>query len=320
MRVFLLCLLAVGAIAKEADKNHSRRGAYLDASSSSAADIISSNAYPINNGYSSGVIGNGYGNGVYSNGVYGNGVYGNGVYGNGVIGNGVINNGYGSGIISNGYSNGIIGNGYSGGFVNSGYGAYNGGSANTIVGARQVSSSSEPITGTVINRVVEVGVRVPHPVEVTRTVPVRVPHLVPVEYRRPVPVPVAQPVPVQVTRPYPVPVDRPVPVLVPQAVRVPYPVPVPVAVRQTYGVPVSVEANSAINSGVVSYAAPVANFNSGIGSYVGQNSFGFGSAGSISGISSDSYRSSVYPGVQSSYVAGNSGSDGYTYNVPSKKW
>ncbi|XP_046740914.1 helicase SRCAP-like isoform X3 [Diprion similis] len=276
MRVFLLCLLAVGAFSKEADKNNSRRSAYVDASSSSSADIISSNSYPTR----------------YAD----------------------------SGIISNGYSSGLVGNGYSNGFVNNGYGVYNGGLSNTIVGARQVSSSAEPITGTVINRVVEVGVRVPHPVEVTRTVPVRVPQLVPVEYRRPVPVPVAQPVPVQVTRSYPVPVDRPVPVLVPQAVRVSYPVPVPVAVRQAYGVPVAVEANSALNSGVVSYAAPFANFNSGIGSYVGQNSIGLASAGSISGLASDSYRSSGYSGVQSSYVAGNSDRAGYTYNVPSKKW
>lgn len=226
----------------------------------------------------------------------------------------------------NGYnqysSGGYEANNYANSYAGSGFNVL---SSN---GIRQIIGSREPIRETVVNRVVHVPVPVPHPVEVVRAVPVKVPQPYPVEVRRPVPVRVAQPYPVHVNKPYPVHVDRPVPVLVPHVARVTYPrVPVPVQVPQPYAVALQA---SGINypgqvqvQGLGAYAGQAgpssyANLQTGPSSYVSQSGYSgdsysypqYTEAASGTG----SWGGASYPGLESS------GSEGYSYEPPAKRW
>ena len=197
-----------------------------------------------------------------------------------------------------------------------------------------------------VNRVVPIAVIVPQLVPITRSIPVSVPHPVPLEVKRPVPVPIPQPVPFVVTKAYPINVPRPVPVPVPHAVPVAHPVPHPIPVPHpvpAIHTPASISQSIPINSDPYSLPArpisvtqPIASTGlqsgssirpiapigigsvgaAGIGTILenGDNS-GFAISGVVHG--GNNFGSPIGSGF---HVSMDSGSEGYSYPVPAKKF
>ncbi|XP_048516245.1 uncharacterized protein LOC125502246 [Athalia rosae] len=340
MRVFLLCILAVSAIASETKSNDKKRSPSLDAVAASAAADYSS----LSNGYADAErISNGLNN-AYENAALDN------AYNNAAL-NGELNNAANNAALNNAYNDNVYNNVALDSGLNSGL---------IRAQAQSIAGPEGPISSAVVDRVVPVAVTVAQPVEVTRNVAVQVPQYVPIEHNRPVPVAVPQPIAVPVNKHYAVPVDRPIPVLVPHAVRVTYPrVAIPFQVPEPYvaslrqsnyglesaygGERLPYSVIEALNNGLNAYngnikpsaaALYAASQTPGLGTYARQGSLGSALGSSNNGYndnqryagsglqSSGSWASPSYSGVQGSYSQRVSSgvSEGYSYNRPAKSW